>query len=229
MLPLCLSIEIRVWLADFIKESPSATWNDFKAAIKLQYGITQDAEQEVATTDLLTLQMSSHQTIESFIDKFQDLKRRAGLSAPSVLCPRFVSALPIHLSEQMTIALASAPGSTKRNLFFIMSLAKELYNKLNIRTRRVNSMHAESSSSVARVDKLPNNRSRSYQHGRNFVRDPASPTSSDAPISNQEFCSFHNSYGTHSTDSCRAFKATQANPSGSGTSTTPPRSNPSCR
>ncbi|KAI9243232.1 hypothetical protein EDC94DRAFT_666052 [Helicostylum pulchrum] len=67
LLPLCLPIEIRAWLADFTKDSSNATWNDSKAAINLQYGITQDAEQEVATTDLLDLQMSNNQTIESFM------------------------------------------------------------------------------------------------------------------------------------------------------------------
>ncbi|GAA5806603.1 hypothetical protein HPULCUR_012143 [Helicostylum pulchrum] len=60
LLPLCLPIEIRAWLTDFNTEFSTASWGDFKAALNLQYGITQDAEQEAATTDLLALHMSRH-------------------------------------------------------------------------------------------------------------------------------------------------------------------------
>ncbi|GAA5805293.1 hypothetical protein HPULCUR_010808 [Helicostylum pulchrum] len=109
-----------------------------------------------------------------------------------------------------------------------MSLAKELFNKLNARNRRPTSMHSESSSSVARVDKRNSNRFRSQANGRNFVRDSASSSSSDTLSSNQEFCTFHKSYGSHSTDACRAYKATQATPSNSGT-TSPHRDMRSCR
>ncbi|GAA5817710.1 hypothetical protein MFLAVUS_011261 [Mucor flavus] len=225
LLPLCLPIEIRAWLTDFTTEYTNAFWDNFKAALNLQYGITQDAEQEAATTDLLALHMSRHQTIESFIDQFQDLKRRAGLSEPSVLCPRFVSALPIELSDQVTVALATAPSTTKRNLSFIMGLSKELYNKLYVRNRRV-SVTQPSSSNASRIEKR-------HSGGRSHQQAPArhhrgSSTDTSA-VDSQQYCTFHRSYGNHSTDSCRALKATQANSSGSGTSSSPPRGNSSCR
>ncbi|KAG2232613.1 hypothetical protein INT48_001302 [Thamnidium elegans] len=173
LLPLCLPTEIRAWLTDFTTEPPGATWEGFKSGFNTQYGITQDAEQEAATNELLTLRMSKHQTIESFINRFQDLKRRSGVVDSSVMCPWFLSALPANLKGNVTIALATAPATTKRNLSFIMSLSKELYNKLD-----EHSVVESASSSPSRVEKRHSSgRNRHVAQAR--VRDEGQ--ASDAP------------------------------------------------
>ncbi|GAA5796304.1 hypothetical protein HPULCUR_001674 [Helicostylum pulchrum] len=237
LLPLCLSFDCLfgkcAWLAEFTSEFPEATWSDFRVALNNQYGITQDADQEAATTDLLALFMSRHQPIETFIDKFQDLKRRSGWTDPSSLCLRFVSALTVELATQVHVALATAPVTTKRNLSFVMALARELYNKLYVRPRRDAADAHASSSNAHRVEKRHSG-GRSHRHpasARDSRRDSGSSSSStaaSAPGANEIYCTYHKSFGNHTTDSCRALIAARANyvNSGPGQSSAPATSSP---
>ena len=206
LLPLGLSTEIRAWLSDFTTEQPNANWNSFKDAIIAQYGVTQDAEQEAAASELLALNMSQHQSIESFIDRFQDIKRRSGITDPSILCPRFITALPTSLSDPVTVALATSPRAIKRNLTSIMNVAKDLHEKLNRRTRVAPSA-GPSHSNHSRIEKHHS----SGRHHRNSAPSSSSsrPPAGPAPVagSNQIYCTYHKAYGNHVSDDCRALKA----------------------
>ncbi|KAG2196749.1 hypothetical protein INT47_009640 [Mucor saturninus] len=112
LLIICLPTAMRDWMQAAIQDKKNLPWVTYRDALALEYGVTQDAEQEVNTNALLLVRMDPQESIESFIEHFQRLHR---LSV---------------LADRVTLALATAPRDTKRNLTYVMAFVVFGYDTL---------------------------------------------------------------------------------------------------
>ncbi|KAI7870890.1 uncharacterized protein EV154DRAFT_487733, partial [Mucor mucedo] len=207
LLIICLPTAMRDWMQAAIQGKKNLPWEDYREALSLEYGVTQDAEQEVNTNALLLVRMDPQESIESFIEHFQRLHRLSGLTDPSILCTRFISALPMILADRVTLALATAPRDTKRNLTYVMSLTRDLSNQF---------AHRDAANDDARPTPMPlgsaaskyahNTPRTNLNHAARHQRRVRGPSSSGAM-----YCSHHGTSG-HNTADCRATNNNMSRP-----------------
>ncbi|KAI7886553.1 uncharacterized protein EV154DRAFT_567603 [Mucor mucedo] len=174
LLIICLPTAMRDWMQAAIQGKKNLPWEDYREALSLEYGVTQDAEQEVNTNALL-------------------------LVHPAIPCTRFISALPLILADRVTLALATAPRDTKRNLTYVMSLTRDLSNQFAHRDAanddaRPTPMPLGSAASKYTYSTPRTNLNHAARHQRR-VRGPF--------FSGAMYCSHHGTSG-HNTPDCRA-------------------------
>ncbi|KAG2191626.1 hypothetical protein INT47_003561 [Mucor saturninus] len=148
----CLAVEQRAWLDDFVLDNANTAilYHDFKAAFIQNYEATTAEEQALASNILMTICMEPNESIEVFIERFIQLKRHAATVDPTILISRFINALPVELSNQVTFILTGASDTNKRSLIYVMSLAKDLYTKLFQFSNNLNMLNSSNNGSSSR-------------------------------------------------------------------------------
>ena len=121
------------FLADFNRQfHKKPTWEEFCVAIVARYGEGEHQERKTAAKALETIKMKpNEESIESFIDNFNVLRRRAGsaLSNDSIF-DLFGAALPMGIYYKVvTDALITLPEAEKNNFDFFASKVREHYNR----------------------------------------------------------------------------------------------------
>lgn len=229
LVPACLSTSQRTWYEQYLASLgetrlTSVTWVMFKLAITDHYGLTVDEDRSSAAVALIDIEMAKNESIDSFIDRFNNLRRRAVDQCPpaSVLINKFLGALPANLHDKVTVSKATLEKSRKTNVEVIINLVKDLSKELsknkskrgfaeqdlsdNVGSKR--SKWASSSSAAAGSPGTSTSRSGSS----------SSSGSSKKPSGTGSWCSFHK-VNTHNTVNCRVVSsATAALNSASGPS-----------
>ncbi|KAL0582250.1 hypothetical protein ABG067_007907, partial [Albugo candida] len=136
LVPQLLSDSQRTWYEQFVvqydvKVAPP-TWADFKTAITSRYGRTVDEDRAACAVELVNIVMNNGESLVNFIDRFNDLRRRAvdQVSPSSVLIDKFLRALPRALREKVVVSKANMATVDKLNVDAVTNLAKKLYDDL---------------------------------------------------------------------------------------------------
>ncbi|KAF7720444.1 hypothetical protein EC973_008684, partial [Apophysomyces ossiformis] len=172
------------------------TWQEFKTALVKNYGLTVEDNKAHAHEELLSMRFKEQkETIEQFIDRYNALHIRSGVSDAHVLIRYFLRALPADLVSNINITLESASTEAKNNLKFICSKARNLYNQARSLDTTATGFKRSSSSAASPSDSL-----KKSKHA------PSSSASiGKQKVKTGKFCSFHR-VTTHNTKECEARK-----------------------
>ncbi|KAI7870883.1 uncharacterized protein EV154DRAFT_394795, partial [Mucor mucedo] len=134
--------------------------------------------------------MEPNESIEVFIERFIQLKRQAATVDPTILISRFINALPVELSNQVTFILTGASDTNKRSLIYVMSLAKDLYTKLFQFSNNLNMLNSSNNGSSSRQH-LTGRQNNLYE----------GHVAKKRPITNSNTCILHKN-GRHTSEEC---------------------------
>ncbi|GAA5802206.1 hypothetical protein HPULCUR_007668 [Helicostylum pulchrum] len=235
VLPPLLAGTIRLWFEDFVTQfrklyQQDPSWIQFSTAMQDRYGLNVQEERNNCARELNSIMMYEGENLESFIDRFNSLRRRAvdQVLPNSLLIERFLLALPRKVAEYINVAIVNLPEYKRQDIEVLSDLARRLQNS-TLFTMRANTMvaplmpprapkraamHIDQNDAVHRSS----NRSR---HAVNLAR-AAAPTgtttgesSSSAAVSvvpqpTDKYCTFHKAK-SHNTSECRAAAAAGTN------------------
>ncbi|KAG2193534.1 hypothetical protein INT47_009585 [Mucor saturninus] len=237
LLPPQLTSNTRVWFEGYLTKFRTVfqvdpTWARFSAAFQARYGLNAQEERNNCARELNNISMLRGESLESFIDRFNSLRRRAvdQILPKSVLAEKFLFALPDNLMNQVSIATATLPIYKQNDVDVLAGLARGLLNRLSKGKMRADSMDIPAprtpkrsaflmnqNDDVHQFSRLSkhaatsrNNHTRGSSSGRNTS--PVSVASSSGSSSTTgiqpressgKFCSFH-CVTTHNTVDCHA-------------------------
>ncbi|KAG2191141.1 hypothetical protein INT47_003564 [Mucor saturninus] len=154
----------------------------------------------------MTICMEPKESTEVFIERFIQLKRQAATVNPTILISRFINALPVELSNQVTFILTGASDTNKRSLIYVMSLAKDLYTKLFQFSNNLNMLNSSNNGSSSRQH-LTGRQNNLYE----------GHVAKKRPITNSNTCILHKN-GRHTSEECHTLKAATSNLNKNGNS-----------
>lgn len=184
----------------------------FKLAITDQYGLTVDEDRSAAAVALIDISMLKNETVDSFIDRFNGLRRRSVDQCPpvSVLINKFLSALPANLQDKVTVSKATLDKARKTNIDVIIDLVKDLSKELaKNKYKRVSVEQDISETNGTKRSKWASSSSASDESfTRGSSRSGASSSSGRNKKTTTEgtWCAFHK-VKTHNTLDCRVASA----------------------
>ena len=243
LVPPMLSASQRTWYSQFVdghaRDSAPPSWSFFKTAFTDRYGRTVSEERIACALQLIRINMFPNESLDSFIDRFNDLRRRAMDEVPSstFLIDAFQCALPPAFRYQFITSKSNMGAADKCKVEKVMNAAKVLYNELHKSSVSVASAAAMivGTGSVAgssSASQQNDNASRGTGTGasKHATRGSGSghgSSSSSGRVGKgrdmrkdagqpypSKFCSFHK-VATHNTVDCHAFQKSQAEVSGS--------------
>ncbi|KAG1040992.1 hypothetical protein G6F43_012194 [Rhizopus delemar] len=211
LLPPCLSSSQRTWLDEYQEKEDDHTWSEFKKAFTGHYGVGSAEAKVTFTKELLRISMAAAETVDQYVERFNNLRRLAQIQDRYVLTHCFLIGLQADIYKKVIVTLASCTDAQKESVDYVVKLAKTLYHSLYSAGP---SMVNDSSSS-----------------GR---KKPSAFVSGSAvrfapyPKTSMKYCSFHKTTN-HSNDECRAMKkpSSPSPSSGSAASQWNPRNQPS--
>jgi len=134
LVPPMLSSEQRTWYASY-SSGPnfSASWNEFKAAVKARYGISVVEERDRCANELLNIRLLPNEQVRAFIDRFVELRRRAMDQAPPdhLLVQPFLDALPAVVKHRVNTVRQSQGIIGQRDINVIANVAREAINTMS--------------------------------------------------------------------------------------------------
>ena len=231
--PPMMSPTQRTWYSQFKALYKDAnyppSWEMFTNAFTKRFGRAASEERANCSIQLIHIEMHAGESLDSFIDRFNDLMRRSmnECLSSAMLVDSFQRALPEHFRNQFITSKLHLKECDKENIEEVMDSAKTLYNDLFKSTT--------SSASAAPILLTPRGNGTSaskhattpsaggvahIKNGRDSRKAAGKPYS--APTS-EKYCSIHKSK-THNTAECNVFKKTQAEAAGSNTSSPSPGS-----
>ncbi|KAI9480255.1 MAG: hypothetical protein EXX96DRAFT_648891 [Benjaminiella poitrasii] len=93
-----------------------------------KYGLSKEQRQSISNKKLQELLMLKHESIDQFIDRFNDLRKEAGATNTAALFTQFTSALPSSLYKRVVVSIATSPEANKSNLEHAITTARNIYN-----------------------------------------------------------------------------------------------------
>ncbi|KAG2192987.1 hypothetical protein INT47_010369 [Mucor saturninus] len=244
LLPPLLFGTTRIWHEDYINKFKSAyqrvpNWQEFSVAIQERYGINAQEERNNCARELSIITMLPTENMEAFIDRFNSLRRGAvdQVLSDSLLVERFLSAIPITLSNQVTVASATLATYRQNDVYIIAALTRSFFNRLARQERapaaaRVNIHPGKAPRASKRTAAAINNTEHLHQDsllsrhapGNSSLNNstimapaPSRAVSTPRPRTRTEkYCSFHRA-NTHNTADCRAVNAQSNEQAPSGT------------
>jgi hypothetical protein len=128
IIPPMLSPTQRTWYQSFVNSTKQPTWAEFKAAFKARYGLSVLDDRQKCTSELVDISLNPEETLDSFVDRFNDLRRRAfdQVPPPFLLVSRFMLTLPQPFRSQVNIVRQSKEAHGDVSIDFIISTARDL-------------------------------------------------------------------------------------------------------
>lgn len=233
LLPQVLTSAQRRWydkfLVDFDLQKKPPTWEQFKVAITARFGKTIDEDRAACALALVNIRMNKSESIEAFIDRFNDLRRRAVdqcLPEP-VLVDKFLKALPDSFLSKLKIARLSLSKKQKLHIDTLADMTKELFNDLRSDKGSDNDSVSVDNNGLAHST---TNKSK-YAHSGLVKPHPNKVIKRSSSPAGKKYCTFHK-VRTHDTTDCRAISAATtslANASVPSSGPVPKRTNGPCR
>ncbi|KAG2198922.1 hypothetical protein INT46_008254 [Mucor plumbeus] len=110
------------------------TWAKFKEAFKAHYGLSVLDDRRRCATDLMSISLHLHESIDSFIDRFNDLCRRSYDQVPQsfLLVTQFMKALPNVLRDKVNIIRQSKGiNDDAVNVDIIIRVTRDLVSSMS--------------------------------------------------------------------------------------------------
>ncbi|KAG1439868.1 hypothetical protein G6F56_012134 [Rhizopus delemar] len=145
----CFSPSQRTWFMEYQENETVLSWERFKQAFITQYGIGSAEEKAAATAELLHISMSASETVDQYIERFNNLRRLAHIQDACVVTRCFLYGLNNDIHSKVVVALANCPDNKKESVDYVIKSAKSIYNSLyrNRRAGNVTTTNESSSSS----------------------------------------------------------------------------------
>ncbi|KAL7319509.1 hypothetical protein PS15m_012287 [Mucor circinelloides] len=241
LVPPMLSPTQRTWYQSFLLAHTTPTWEEFKSAFKARYGISVVDDRQKSAADLMNISFRPNEHLDTFVDRFNDLRRRAFDQVPQsfLLVSRLMLILPSPLRSQVNIVRQSKGlDNNNTTVDTIITIAKDLLANMTpsevatamgfttpaapqgTQASKWAPTNNDDNTSVSHA--LPVHSTNSipvYHSNSNRITKPT-PRS-------MKYCSFHKSK-THNTNECNAFAtaiaaSTSSNSSSRGSTSAPCR------
>lgn len=135
LVPPMLSPTQRTWYQSFTETTKShISWANFKEAFKTRYGLSVLDDRRRCATDLMSISIHHHESIDSFIDRFNDLRRRSYDQVPQsfLLVTQFMKALPNTLRDKVNIIRQSKGiNDDAVNVDIIIRVTRDLVSSMS--------------------------------------------------------------------------------------------------
>ncbi|KAG1002543.1 hypothetical protein G6F27_011867 [Rhizopus arrhizus] len=187
-LPPCLSSSQRTWFDEYQEKEDVHTWS----------------QKATSTTELLRISMTAAETVDQYVERFNNLRRLAQIQDRCVLTRCFLIGLQADIYKKVIVSLANCTDAQKESVDYVVKLAKTLYHSL-YKVRKVANA-ADTSAGPSMVNDFS---SSGRKKPSAFVSGFAL-RSAPYPKVSRKYCSFHKTTN-HSNDECRAMK--KASPS----------------
>ncbi|EIE88739.1 hypothetical protein RO3G_13450 [Rhizopus delemar RA 99-880] len=107
LLPPCLSSSQRTWLDEYQEKEDVHTWSQFKKAFTGHYGVGSAEEKATSTTELLRISMTAAETVDQYVERFNNLRRLAQIQDRCVLTRCFLIGLQADIYKKVIVSLAN--------------------------------------------------------------------------------------------------------------------------
>ncbi|CAM0138732.1 unnamed protein product, partial [Umbelopsis sp. WA50703] len=141
VLPPLLAGTIRLWFQDFLTQfrelyQKDPSWLQFSTTMQERYGLNVQEERNRCARELNAIIMDEGESLESFIDRFNNLRRRAvdQVLPNSLLVERFLIAVPQKIREYIAFMMVNLPAYQREDIDVLSDLARRLYNSKLIDT-----------------------------------------------------------------------------------------------
>src|SRR6478609_8439987 len=209
LLPPCLSSSQRTWLDEYQEKEDVHTWSQFKKAFTSHYGVGSAEEKATSTTELLRISMAAAETVDQYVERFNNLRRLAQIQDRCVLTRCFLIGLQADIYKKVIVSLANCTDAQKESVDYVVKLAKTLYHSLYKVRKVANATHTSAGPSMVNDSSFSGRKRSSAFVSGSAVR------SAPYPKVSRKYCRFHKT-DSHSNDECRAMKkASSSSPSGS--------------
>lgn len=215
LVPPMLSPTQRTWYQSFVANSKQPTWAEFKASFKARYGLSVLDDRQKCTSDLVDISLNPEETLDSFVDRFNDLRRRAfdQVPPPFLLVSRFMLALPQPLRSQVNIVRQSKEAHGDVSVDFIIRTARDLLASMTPSEAAAAMSHKEvvKHEKGTKASKWASTSAADNSHSSIPIQGAAAskiskPSMKKSTGISGRFCDYHKSKG-HNTSECQAYAA----------------------
>ncbi|KAL0582327.1 hypothetical protein ABG067_007820, partial [Albugo candida] len=132
LLPAVLSQE----LSDRMEDIPDTvkTWKQFHVHFLNTVGVDNHEERQQAYMELLEISMTRAETLENYIDKFFQLKRRSKVKDSSIITDRFVKGLQEELKNKVSDTIDSWSSKKRSNFSKVLQFVKRVNKRVEKKT-----------------------------------------------------------------------------------------------
>jgi len=214
LIPPMLSPTQRTWYQSFINSTKQPTWAEFKAAFKARYGLSVLDDRQKCTSELVDISLNPGETLDSFVDRFNDLRRRAfdQVPPPFLLVSRFMLALPQPLRSQVNIVRQSKEVHGDVSIDFIIRTARDLLASMTPSEAAAAMGNTKEVVKQEKGTKASKWASVAATENSSIPIQGAAASKISKPIMKKnsygsgKFCEYHKSKG-HNTSECQAYAA----------------------
>ncbi|EPB80953.1 hypothetical protein HMPREF1544_12355 [Mucor circinelloides 1006PhL] len=240
LVPPMLSPTQRTWYQSFLLAHATPTWEELKSAFTARYGISVLDDRQKSAADLMNISFRPNEHLDTFVDRFNDLRRRAFDQVPQsfLLVSRLMLILPSPLRSQVNIVRQSKGlDNNNTTVDTIITIAKDflLANMTSSEVATAMGFTTPTAPQGAQASKWASTNGTSVSHAlpvHNTNSIPVYHANSSRitkPIPRSgKYCSFHKSK-THNTNECNAFATALAASTSSTSSSTGSTSAPFIR
>ncbi|KAG0884101.1 hypothetical protein G6F34_013387 [Rhizopus arrhizus] len=155
--------------------------------------------------------MTAAETVDQYVERFNNLRRLAQIQDRCVLTRCFLIGLQADIYKKVVVSLANCTDAEKESVDYVVKLAKTLYHSLYKVRRVANATHTSAGPSMV------NDSSFSVRKRSSAFVSGSAVRSAPYPKASRKYCSFHKTTN-HSNDECRAMKkASSSSPSSGST------------
>ncbi|KAG1044098.1 hypothetical protein G6F43_011505 [Rhizopus delemar] len=209
LLPPCLSSSQHTWLDEHQEKEDVHTWSHFKKAFTGHYGVRSAEAKATSTTELLRISMTAAETVDQYIEHFNNLYRLAQIQDRCVLTRCFLIGLQADIYKKVIMSLANCTDVQKESVDYVVKLAKTLYHSLYKVRRVTNTAYPSTGPSM-----VNDSSSSGWKKSSAFVSGSATRVIPYPRVS-KKYCSFHKTTN-HSNHECRAMKKPSSSSPSSG-------------
>lgn len=215
LVPPMLSPTQRTWYQSFVANSKQPTWAEFKASFKARYGLSVLDDRQKCASDLVDISLNPEETLDSFVDRFNDLRRRAfdQVPPPFLLVSRFMLALPQPLRGEVNLVRQSKDIHGEVSIDFIIRTARDLLSSKTpaeaieaMNQKEVVKQEKSTKASKWSSNSASDNSSSSIPIQGAAASKISKPNMKQSAYISGKYCDYHKSKG-HNTAECQAYAA----------------------
>ncbi|KAG1000984.1 hypothetical protein G6F27_013300 [Rhizopus arrhizus] len=141
-------LDVCTWLDEYQEKEDVHTWSQFKRAFTSHYGVGSAEEKATSTTELLRISMTAAETVDQYVERFNNLRRLAQIQDRCVLTRCFLIGLQADIYRKVVVSLANSTDAQKESVDYVVKLAKTLYHSLYKVRKVANAAHTSAGPSM---------------------------------------------------------------------------------